>query len=210
MDDFDSNDADDWFDRNKNKLTNHYDIIDRQLLSIFSQYISSTSKFLEIGCGDGSRASKIAKEFKCTVSGIDLSTKGITRGKKRYKNIQLDQGDARSLPFDSKTFDFVYLGFFLYLINRDFYLKVLSEADRMVKDDGYLAILDFDVPTTYSNNYVHRPTMKSFKMDNSKVFSASGLYTLVAKSTFQHNSDKPGIDVDQRVSVQILQKENSF
>ena len=193
MSSFLSKDGDDWFERNKHKLSDEFDVIDEQLMAIFSNYLSSDKKFLEIGCGDGTRASKIFNEFQCEVTGIDLSPIAIASGSKKYHSI-----------------DFVYLGFFLYLVNRDSYLRVLSEADRMISDGGYLAILDFDVPINYSNPYKPSPTVKSYKMDNSKVFCASGLYTLVAKSTFQHNTATIDADLDERISVQIMRKENSF
>ena len=210
MSNFLSKDGDDWYVRNKYKLSEEIDLIDDQLIAIFSQYISSDSKFLEIGCGNGNRASKIAREFKCTVSGIDLSPIAISSGSRAYRNINLKQGDANNLPYESKSFDFVYLGFFLYLVNRDSYLRVLSEADRMIGDGGYLAILDFDVPINYSNTYKPSPSVKSCKMDNSKVFCSSGLYTLVAKSTFQHNGAALSVDLDERISIQIMRKENTF
>ena len=210
MSSFLSKDGDDWFERNKHKLCDEFDVIDEQLMAIFSNYLSSDKKFLEIGCGDGTRASKIFNELQCEVTGIDLSPIAIASGSKKYHSINLTTGDANNLPYESKSFDFVYLGFFLYLVNRDSYLRVLSEADRMISDGGYLAILDFDVPINYSNPYKPSPTVKSYKMDNSKVFCASGLYTLVAKSTFQHNTATIGADLDERISVQIMRKENSF
>lgn len=210
MSKFVSKDGDDWFVRNKYKLSEEFDVIDDQLVAIFSNYLSSDSKFLEIGCGNGNRASKIFKEFECEVTGIDLSSIAIASGSKIYHDIKLTQGDACDLPYESKSFDFVYLGFFLYLVNRDSYLRVLSEADRMISDGGYLAILDFDVPINYSNPYNPSPTVQSSKMDNSKVFCASGLYTLVAKSTFQQNQATIGADLDERISIQIMRKENSF
>lgn len=210
MSKFFSKDGDDWFVRNKYKLSEEFDVIDDQLMAIFSNYLNSDTKFLEIGCGDGTRASKIFNEFECEVTGIDLSPIAIASGSKKYNKINLTQGDANNLPYEGKSFDFVYLGFFLYLVNRDNYLRVLSEADRIISDGGYLAILDFDVPINYSNPYKPSPTVKSCKMDNSKVFSASGLYTLVAKSTFQHNEATISTDMDERISIQIMRKENSF
>ena len=107
------------------------DLIDEQLIGIFSQYIRTDSKFLEIGCGNGNRASKIAKQFECSVSGIDLSPIAISSGSRAYRNINLKQGDAKNLPFmKSKSFDFVYLGFFYtWLIGIVIY-EYWSEADR--------------------------------------------------------------------------------
>ena len=178
--------------------------------SALSKYLNQRSSILEVGCGDGSRIAYLADKFSCKGFGLDLSSKAIENGQKRYPFVELSCGNASSLPFKTKQFDFVFLGFILYLIKRENYLKVLSEADRVLADHGFLCILDFDVPGFYSNVYLPNPALKSFKMDNSKVFTSSGLYTLIDKVTFQHGSECFAKNVDDRISFQILHKENTF
>ena len=52
----------------------------------------------------------------------------------------------------------------------------------MLEDGGFLVILDFDVPTNYSNDYEPNQNLRSYKIDNSKVLCASGLYNLLDKN----------------------------
>ena len=211
MEFFNTNDADEWFSRNATQLKNcNEDVISETLIHMFANYVTNHTKFLEIGCGDGSRTSQVVNAFSCYGAGVDLSPKAIAHGKNLFTNITLEQSDAKNFPFSSNEFNFVYLGFFLYLVDRHDYLRVLSEADRVLEVGGYLAILDFDVPSNYSNKYAPNPCLRSFKVNNSRVFTASGLYTLVAKSTFSHTSHKINANIDDRISLQLLRKESSF
>ena len=208
---FNKNDADKWYLRNEMQLLSaNEDVISQTLNTIFSKYVKRGSNILEIGCGDGIRINQLTELLACKGFGVDLSPCAIASGKTKYPNVTLLEADANSLPFESQKFDAVYLGFFLYLIDRNNYLRVLSEADRVLNDGGYLGILDFDVPNYYSNTYAPNPELKSFKMDNSKVFTSSGLYTLVEKSSFQHSSHNFASNLDERISLQILRKETLF
>ena len=53
--------------------------------------------------------------------------------------------DALSLPFDDCEFDLVSVGFGLR--NMADWPKALSEMRRVTKDDGFIVILDFSLPT---------------------------------------------------------------
>ena len=51
------------------------------------------------------------------------------------------------------VFDLVHLGFFLYLVDREDYLRCISEADRLLKFGGFLSIIDFETPIQYRHAY---------------------------------------------------------
>lgn len=116
------------------------------------------------------------------------------------------QGYAHNITFEDK-FDLVILGFFLYLVDREDYLKVMSEADRLTKSGGFLAIIDFDTSFPYSNQYVHKKNMYSHKINNAQVLLASGLYSLAYKYSFSHDDFCFNEVNDQRLSIMVLFKE---
>lgn len=47
--------------------------------------ISATSTVLDLGCGEGTPAINLAKQFGCSVKAVDLSTKNIARARERLE-----------------------------------------------------------------------------------------------------------------------------
>jgi ubiquinone/menaquinone biosynthesis C-methylase UbiE len=151
-------------------------------------------------------------ELEANGYGLDPSQSAIEHIRQNYSNLEAEVGFGDNIPFKGQ-FDLVHLGFFLYLVDRDLYLKNISEVDRILKFGGFLSILDFDVPTPYSNQYKHKEGVKSHKINNSNVFVASGLYTVVHKFTYylrnQHNPKFTDV-IDERVSMTLLYKEKDI
>ena len=119
----------------------------------------------------------------------------------------LRQGISDSLPYDNHTFDIVVLGFCLYQVPRLYLSDSLHEADRVLKDGGFLAITDFDTPISFVRENIHNPDMPVYKCDYSKYYTNNG-YTLIEK----HSYDSMGqgvfnLDIQERESTQILYKE---
>ena len=77
-----------------------------------------------------------------------------------------------------------HLGFFLYLVDRELYLRCISEADRLVKPGKFLSIIDFETPFPYANKYLHKGEIYSHKVNNAEVFVSSGLDSVVNKFHF--------------------------
>ena len=65
-----------------------------------------------------------------------------------------------------QRFDLVHLGFFLYVLDREKYFACISEADRLLKPGGFMSIVDFDTPFSYSNKNKHRNGLWSHKTSN--------------------------------------------
>lgn len=111
-------DADNWFNRNKDKIqnTNLIDIITKQY---FNNYIDTNKKLkiLEIGCGNGFRLSEIQKYSNYLLTGIDLSEKAINEGKSNYPYINFIHGDINDIAL-TDTYDVIICGFF-YIILRN-------------------------------------------------------------------------------------------
>ena len=177
-----------------------------QALSPFKDKVNSV---LEIGCSNGAKLEQICGLLDAKGQGIDPSKQAVDEGNRRLsgRGEQLHVGTASRLPFDGLSFDFVYFGFCLYLLDRQDLLTALAEADRVLKFGGFLAITDFDPIHRHKRPYHHKEGVFSFKQDYSKVFTESGLYYLVSKNSFSHRQSFFDPDGNERVSTTLLFKE---
>ena len=177
-----------------------------QALSPFKDKVNSV---LEIGCSNGAKLEQICGLLDAKGQGIDPSKQAVDEGNRRLsgRGAQLHVGTASRLPFDGLSFDFVYFGFCLYLLDRQDLFTALAEADRVLKFGGFLAITDFDPIHRHKRPYHHKEGVFSFKQDYSKVFTESGLYYLVSKNSFSHRQSFFDPDGNERVSTTLLFKE---
>lgn len=210
--------ADNWYQRNQAALdgsaghssSSVYLDID-YLCQTLHSFKSGISNALEIGCCNGAKLERICERLECSGRGIDPSGLAVSEGNQRLagRNIQLNVGTASRLPYDTSSFDLVYFGFCLYLQDRQYLLAAFSEADRVLRSGGFLAITDFDPMTRHAKPYHHKTGVFSFKQDYAQIVTATGLYSLAYKHSFSHHQNFFEQDSDERVSTQILYKERS-
>jgi len=87
------------------------------------------NKILDVGCGPGSFVDVLASRgFDAT--GIDITPKFVSFARKNYQG-QFIVGDANKLPFDSNSFDTVFIRSVLEHVDND--QKVLRESLRVGK-----------------------------------------------------------------------------
>ena len=184
--------GDRFFLRNKNKETMlpHLDRL--------AAYIKPKKSVLEIGCGYGRNLGYFESLLDIKAHGIDPSKKAIAEGKKKFPKLKLHVGSAESLPFKDNSMDFVYLGFFLYLVDRDLILSVFAECDRVLKTGGFLALTDFDGNPRTKTKYTHAAGVYSYRMDYQALLQ-SVHYQLAEKIPFSHKG--PGFVVDPRERI---------
>lgn len=177
-----------------------------QALSPFRDKINNV---LEIGCSNGAKLEQICGLLDSKGQGIDPSKQAVDEGNRRLsgKVAKLHVGTASSLPFEGLSFDFVYFGFCLYLLDRQDLFAAMAEADRVLKFGGFLAITDFDPIHRHKRPYRHKDGVFSFKQDYSRIFTESGLYYLVSKNSFSHRQLFFDVDGNERVSTTLLFKE---
>ncbi|MFD1446448.1 class I SAM-dependent methyltransferase [Oceanobacillus profundus] len=208
---FSSTEGDQWFYRNKSSQDVY------EIYRVLTKYLDKSSKILEIGCSAGKNLNYFEKTVGCDCYGIDPSSKAIEQGKKDYPNLHLHTGTADSLEFENEFFDLVLFGFCLCLIDRDLLSRTIAEADRILKNNGFIGINDFDPGLPIQKDFKHYEGLKTYKYDYSKIFLAFPHYTLVEKSSFSHNSlahensqpitfDK---NIDERVTSAVLFKDHS-
>jgi SAM-dependent methyltransferase len=91
-------------------------------------------KVLEIGCGSGSDLLQFAKHG-ALATGIDLTTKHVELARNRVGDRAIvHQADARHLPFEDESFDYVYSHGVLH--HSDEPGQIVSEMLRVLRPGG--------------------------------------------------------------------------
>lgn len=197
--------GDKWFERHKNATNIFYET--ETIKNTLKHFKEDIGCALEIGCGNGAKLNDICESLNARGYGIDPSKEAIEDGNRSHSKLKLCTGIASNLPYDDNTFDLVYFGFCLYLVDRREIFRALSEADRVLKNGGFLAILDFDPKIRHKRPYHHAPGLFSYKTSYSDFFTAGGHYYLVAKQSFSHENMFFTANSDERISSSILYKE---
>ena len=161
-----------WFERNhlliKNRKMDLQDPIINTLSNILNSEDNKNLNLLEVGCGEGKRLHWIANNLKINCYGIEPSVKAVEFA--NNKGVNVIKGTADILDFDEKKFDFVIFGSCLYLCDRGDLFQIAKEADRVLKDSGYIIIHDFYSSTPLVREYHHYPGLFTYKMDYRKLF----------------------------------------
>ncbi len=107
----------------------------------------SGERVLEIGAGTGHALAKLARAVGPTglVCGLDVSAGMLQRARERQsprqRQIHIQQGDGRSLPYLASTFDAVYMSFTLEIFEPEDIDLVLAEVKRVLHPTGRLAVV---------------------------------------------------------------------
>jgi SAM-dependent methyltransferase len=114
--------------------------------------LSSTSHFLDLGCGPGGPLAFVTRSVGCRGSGLDLSAEAVAAGRVRAVSlgieelVTLQQADLNQpLSFESSSFDAVMsLDVILHLRDR---LAVFREVARVLVPGGTFLFTDAGVIT---------------------------------------------------------------
>ncbi|MCZ7573686.1 MAG: class I SAM-dependent methyltransferase [Ardenticatenaceae bacterium] len=111
--------------------------------------IQPEDRVLEVAVGTGATMLEILKRVDKAnvVSGVDLSPRMLEKTRRAvadagFTNVDLRQGDARSLPFDDNSFDVLLNSYMLDLIPLGDMALVLGEFRRVLKDGGRLVLVN--------------------------------------------------------------------
>ena len=164
--------GDSYFERNKHQLVGSVDedIICRITTSL-SAFKKDINSIFEVGCSSGLKLQKLCQYFGASGFGIDPSSLAIEAGNKVFNDtgqteIKLHVGTADAIPAKNNEFDLVFFGFCLYLVDRQDLYKSFAEADRVLKQGGFLVILDFDSNRRMKNGCSHKEGVFSYKNDS--------------------------------------------
>jgi len=117
----------------------------RKVVRKLSPLLPQNAHVLDVACGTGDLSIEIFEAKQARVVGIDFCRPMLERAKTKAQAIALVEGDALHLPFAEGSFDLVMIGFGLRnLANRE---RGLQELQRVLKPNGWAAILEFSQPT---------------------------------------------------------------
>ena len=119
--------GDDYFYRNKDKIVNFKnELLTKTILENLNNKIVNV---LEVGCGNASRLFYLSKIYKkINFFGVDPSSAAL-----KNKKIFLKKATADKLPYKKNFFDIIIYGFCLYLTDNQDLIKIIFEADRVLK-----------------------------------------------------------------------------
>jgi len=204
-----SGEGDKYFERNSsNYLADSVEAIPTYL-EFFSKYIRKNNKVLEVGCSTGINLQRLVNLTGCIGHGVDPSQEAIDEGKNSFPDLYLKVGTADELSYENEVFDFVLFGFCLYLVDRTMLAKVIAEADRVLCDESYLGITDFDSKYPVSRPYAHAEGVFSYKMDYSGLFTVYPHYSLAEKISYSHMSDSFNETPDERILSTVIFKDHN-
>ncbi|OUL58581.1 class I SAM-dependent methyltransferase [Pseudoalteromonas ulvae] len=198
--------GDAWYARNKAHYQNLPEGADALLDFVLQQQLSP-KKVLEIGCANGRRLELFHKTFDADCYGVDVSTSAIKEGESQSPALNLTVGSADKLDYPDESFDMIIFGFCLYLCDRNDLFQIAAQADRVLKDGGYIIIQDFHPATPYKNEYSHKAGIFSYKMNNSNLFLWNPAYSQFALEISTHGDKSMRVIEDERVSISLLYKD---
>lgn len=157
-----------WYDRNRFAYLSE--------LKAIKKVLPKQGKGLEIGVGTGRFAIPLG-----IAMGIDPSRNMIDIAERRGVNVR--RGFGENLPFFENTFDYITLIITICFVKDP--LKVLQEANRVLKSNGRLIIGIID-KNSFLGRYYQKKKSIFYKQAN--FFSVGGLTDLLKVSGFDRFS----------------------
>ncbi len=174
-----------------------------------SNKCSRGGELLEVGACYGRNLKHFKDEFGFECYGIEPSAEAVNYGNEIYKGeIHLQVGTSDVLPYEDGKFDIVILGFCMYNVARKDLMKSVAEADRVLKENGYLIITDFDTKMPFKRENIHNPNVWTYKMQYTDLFLANPQYFLVEKRNYSIGSGLFCEDIQERITLDILYKDS--
>ena len=108
-------------------------------------------RLIDIGCGDGSLARKLAY-VGATVMGVepDSIQAQINASAESVENVQFFEAYANEIPADDSSVDGVIFSLSLHHVPRDEMQASLNEARRVIKPGGFMAVAEPLVEGSYN------------------------------------------------------------
>tara|TARA_Y100000022_G_C13248433_1_gene375989 strand:- start:94 stop:777 length:684 start_codon:yes stop_codon:yes gene_type:complete len=140
------------------------------------------NSILEIGCANGIKLNEYQINLNSKINfGIDLSSKAIKSGRKKFKKLKLIKLSSLEIEKIKMKFDLIICGFFLYLLDREEIFKQFDLIHKKLNKNGHLIIQDCDPLFKHTNSSVHNKDLKTFKMSYDNFLEESGLFKIIYK-----------------------------
>jgi ubiquinone/menaquinone biosynthesis C-methylase UbiE len=114
---------------------------------------SSGEMILDMCCGTGGATFAITRKAKLDsqIVGVDLSSGQIRSAnrKNNWGNVKFIEGDVTKTGFEEACFHKVFITHALHEMTGEDRLRVLTEARRILKDEGEVVVLEMDNPSSF-------------------------------------------------------------
>jgi demethylmenaquinone methyltransferase/2-methoxy-6-polyprenyl-1,4-benzoquinol methylase len=116
----------------------------RRVVQKLGALLPPEARVVDVGCGTGDLSIELFENTAAHVTGVDFCGPMLKLAKEKAPQLQFIEGDALRLPFAEASFDGLTTGFAL----RNFadVDRGLRELLRVLKPNGYVAILEFSHP----------------------------------------------------------------
>jgi len=116
----------------------------RRVVQKLGALLPPEARVLDVGCGTGDLSIELFENTAAHVTGVDFCGPMLKLANEKAPQLQFIEGDALRLPFAEASFDGLTTGFAL----RNFadVDRGLRELLRVLKPNGYVAILEFSHP----------------------------------------------------------------
>ena len=108
--------------------------------------IAQDSKVLDLCCGSGQTTQFLVQRSR-HVTGLDASPFSIARAKKNVPQADYVEAFAEKMPLSDNEFDLVHTSAAMHEMEAQQLRQILQEVYRVLKPDGYFAMVDFHPPT---------------------------------------------------------------
>jgi len=202
--------GDAWFRRNHDFLNNRTASND-PLFPTIERVIGTYSKaeaapvVLEVGCAAGKRLKAIDTHLGVKTKGIEPSAEAVTVA--RADGLDVVQGTADQLLFEDQSIDLLIFGFCLYLCDRDDLFTIAKEADRVLRNPGWVLIQDFYSPVPRQREYSHRSGILTHKMDFRQLFLWHPAYTCFSHEVRDHADGAFTAEREDWTAISLLRKD---
>ena len=156
------------------------------LFEIVRKCIKPGARIVDLGSGRGFDTNTMHELFpECEILGIEISESGVAISKQyEEEGLSYEQGDVTNLKYPDESFDMVFSHAVIEHVSQP--EKMLAEAGRILKSDGYMVI------TTSSGSYYSSQLMsrelaarlsgKTFYVDG---FDVNQLRRLIVNAGFE-------------------------
>jgi len=115
----------------------------KEVMNTLLDYKEKT--ILDLCCGTGDQFKLLAKNDFKNLHCLDVSRDMLCRAKKNSFNIKIYEEDATKTNFPNESFDLILISFAIHEKNRITQKNFLNETYRILKKDGSLLILDYNL-----------------------------------------------------------------
>jgi len=134
---------------------------------IITYFADKPLRILDMCCGTGKNAMEIASaNTSGSIVGIDISTEALKKAdskihKRNLRNVTLLRMDAAHTTFQDKSFDGIIISLVLHELKEKYNEKIIQEAKRLLKDNGTIIVLEWELPTSLFRKILFVPVAKS-------------------------------------------------